>query len=141
VGRGLSDLQKKILAIVDHDGCIESWEAQSITFEFLPKRKQRMKETSSAKPRSEWGKRNRLGIKRLFTPSEKRDASVAASASRALTRLCKRGLLEQVFMGHIQVSDSAVHSERWLRIPPFYTLTDQGRLSVKANRSADGLNR
>jgi len=143
MGRGLSELQKRILDEVDREGCIESREAQGVAFELLPKRKQRMKKTSSAKPRCEWGRRRPWWArdKRIFTPSEKRDASVAASASRALKRLCKRGLLEWICMGWVQVSECEVDSEGLALIPPFYMLTDKGRLTVKASRPAASLNR
>jgi hypothetical protein len=89
VGRGLSNLQKAILKEAERNGCIEAFEAQRIVFDLLPKRKQKIPSTSSARPKHVWF----LRLRRILTPSEKRDASVAASASRSLARLCKRGLL------------------------------------------------
>jgi hypothetical protein len=115
---------------VERNGCIEAFEAQRIVFDLLPKRKQRIPTTSSARPKHVWF----LRLRRILTPSEKRDASVAASASRSLARLCKRGFLTCVCWGNIRVSDSEVRSEKWEYIRPFYMLTDKGRLT----RSATG---
>jgi len=132
MGRGLSELQKQILAVVVEDGCIESRKARSIAFDLLPDRKKRMRQTSSAMRK--WSRRN---PKRVFTASERRDACVAVSASRALARLCRRGLLVWFCMGHVRVQGADVYSY----VPPFYALTEQGRLTVKAVPRRDGVNR
>src|SRR5262249_60576896 len=123
MGRGLSELQKRILAAAADDEGIAPWQACRIAFELLPKHKKLMKEASSARPQSEWGYLRRWHQKRLLTLSEKRNASVAASASRALARLCRRGLLEWN-SGH-----AAPRKIRTFRYHASYSLTDKGRLT------------
>jgi hypothetical protein len=133
MGRGLSELQRKILAEADAQGCIDSSTAVIIAQNMDGR--EALQESSSARPHNERGsfywKR-----KRVFTPYEKRQQCHAVSASRALTRLCQRGLLRLVYIGHVQVSDSPVHSERWRHVDPFYVLTDAAKVTVNDKRPA-----
>jgi hypothetical protein len=135
MGRGLSELQRKIISKTDASGCIESVEAFCIVRDMDGP--EALERTSSVRPHNQrssfyWS------WKRVFTAYEKRQQCYAVSASRALTRLCQRGLLRLVFIGRVQVSDSTAYSERWSHVDPFYVLTDAGKLTVKGARPARG---
>jgi hypothetical protein len=103
VSRGLSELQKRILKYAVTEGSISNYEARQILFDMLPANKQQIRSKSSARPHSgglpnygpnhPYSQRKYAGP-RQWTLSERRDNAVAASASRAVTRLVRRGLLE-----------------------------------------------
>jgi hypothetical protein len=138
MGRGLSELQRKIISKADASGCIESVEAFCIVRDMDGR--EPLQESSSARPHNERDS-SHWKRKRVFTPYEKRHQCHAVSASRALTRLCQRGLLRLVYIGHVQVSDSPVHSERWRHVDPFYVLTDAAKVTVNDKRPALHVNR
>ncbi len=125
MGRGLSKLQKEILSYAKQNGGVRAPDAIGILFRLLPKEKREMKETSSVHQHCGNRCRRHRG-RRTLTPSEKRDAAVAASASRALTRLLKRGLLVwipgRLINNGSRTSNGLHETTTW--IEPVYVLSD-----------------